>query len=182
MPSDPGEEPPGTADVPLRILPVDDHQWDIVAWLWQAFRHDLAPVVHGLPYADGRYSRGQLAAFPSADGAGYLAWRPHPRTGEDAPVGFALVDGLLADRRTVAGFWVAPAARRGGTGTELALDVLARHPGAWQIAFQHDNLAAGTFWRSVADAAFGPGRWTETERPVPGRPSVPPDHFLETIP
>jgi hypothetical protein len=63
----------------------------------------------------------------------------------------------------------------------LALDVLARHPGAWQIGFQHDNVAAGAFWRIVADETFGPGRWTETERPVPGRPGVPPDHFVETI-
>ena len=34
---------------------------------------------------------------------------------------------------------------------------------------------------AVADEAFGPGRWVETERPVPGRPGVPPDHFIETV-
>ena len=181
MTSDAGKRLPSAADGRIRIRLVEDDQWETVAWLWQAFRHDLAPIVHGLPYADGRYNRGQLAAFPSADGVGYLAWRPHPNTGEDAPIGFALVDGLLADRRTFAGFWIAPAARRGGTGRALALEVLARHPGAWQIAFQHDNRAAGAFWRSVADDAFGPGRWTEAERPVPGRPGVPPDHFLETM-
>ena len=39
----------------LSIRPVTDDQWPIVAWLWQAFRHDLAPIVRGLPYADGRY-------------------------------------------------------------------------------------------------------------------------------
>src|SRR5947209_19473520 len=100
MRSDVGERPPSADGARMRISPVEDAQWEIVAWLWQAFRHDLAPIVRGLPYADGRYNRGPLAAFPSADGVGYLAWRPHPNTGEDAPIGFALVDGLLADRRT----------------------------------------------------------------------------------
>ena len=44
----------------------------IVAWLWQAFRQDLAPIVSGLPYADGRYQAAELLRFPSSDGAGYL--------------------------------------------------------------------------------------------------------------
>jgi hypothetical protein len=39
----------------LSIRPVEAHQWEIVAWLWQLFRHDLAVVVNGLPYEDGRY-------------------------------------------------------------------------------------------------------------------------------
>ena len=59
----------------------------IVAWLWQAFRHDLAAIVNGLPYPDGRYQAAPLKRFPSPDGAGYLAWRAHPNTGADAPSG-----------------------------------------------------------------------------------------------
>lgn len=164
----------------VTVRPVADGEWDVVAWLWQAFRHDLAPIVEGLPYADGRYQAGALRAFPSPDGAGYLALRPHPRTGEDAPVGFALVDGLRGPRRSVVGFWTAPVLRRTGLGRALALDVLARHPGPWTIGFQHDNTAAGAFWRSVADAAFGAGAWSERRRPVPTRPDVPPDHLIES--
>lgn len=158
---------------------VADDQWETVAWLWQLFRHDLAPIVHGLPYADGRYQARQLAGLPSPDTAGYLAWRPHPKTGVDAPVGFAVVDGLLGARRSMVGFWVAPVARRRGLGRLLAIDVLARHPGPWSIGFQHDNTAAGVFWRAVADVVAGPGRWSEVQRPVPGLPDVPPDHFVE---
>ena len=90
------------------VVPVSDDQWGIVAWLWQAYRHDLATVVNGLPYADGRYQCRELSQFPSADGAGYIAWRPHPNTGEDAPIGFAIIDGLHGPRRSVAAFWVAP--------------------------------------------------------------------------
>src|SRR5664279_2179115 len=63
----------------LTVVPVANDQWGIVAWLWQAYRHDLATVVNGLPYADGRYQCRELSQFPSADGAGYIAWRPHPK-------------------------------------------------------------------------------------------------------
>ncbi len=173
-----GIEPGDAAGVDIRR--VTDGQWDVFAWLWQLFRHDLAAVVNGLPYADGRYQAAPLASFPSRDGAGYIAWRAHPKTGEQAPVGFALVDGLLAQRRSVVGFWVAPVLRREGLGRALAMDVLSRHPGPWSIGFQHENTGAGTFWRAVADDAFGPGRWSETVRPVPGLPDVPPDHFIES--
>jgi predicted acetyltransferase len=159
---------------------VADGQWVIVAWLWQAFRHDLATIVNGLPYADGRYQAAPLARFPSPDGAGYLAWRAHPNTGEDAPVGFAMIDGLTGERRSVTGFWVAPAVRGTGIGRRLAVEVLSRHEGPWSIGFQHDNAGAGRFWREIADIAFGPGRWSEEQRPVPGKPQAPPDHFIES--
>ena len=160
---------------------VGDGDWPTVAWLWQAFREDMSPVVSGLPYADGRFQARSLAAFPSADGVGYLAMRPHPNTGEDAPVAFALVDGLSGDVRTIVGFWVAQPLRRTGLGTAFALAVLARHPGAWEIGFQDGNRSAVAFWRRVADAGFGPTGWVETEQPVPDRPRVPPDHFIRTV-
>ncbi|MGN6742974.1 MAG: GNAT family N-acetyltransferase [Amnibacterium sp.] len=163
------------------IRMVEAHEWPIVAWLWQAFREDLSPVVHGLPYADGRFGAGPLEPFPSADGAGYLVRRPHPNTGEEAPIAFALVDGLTGERRGIPGFWVAPAARGDGVGRRLAEHVLTRHAGPWRIGFQHENPSAAAFWRRVADEAFGPGAWTETTRPVPHRPLAPPDHFIETV-
>jgi predicted acetyltransferase len=165
----------------VTVRPVTRDQWPIVAWLWQCFRHDLAPIVSGLPYPDGRYQTRGLDGLPSADAVGYLAWRPHPNTGEAAPVGFAIVDGLTSDRRSISALWVAPAARRDGVGFRLALDVLGRHAGPWSVAFQHDNHGAGAFWRRVADVAFGPAGWAEAQRPVPGRPEAPPDHWIESV-
>jgi len=104
------------------IRPVGDDEWELVAWLWQAYRSDLAPIVRGLPYADGRYAHGPLDGYPGPDRAAYLAWQPHP------------------------------------------------------------NTAAEGFWRRVATDQFGPEgeAWTEEERPVPGKPEVPPDHWIET--
>ena len=163
----------------MTVLPVADDQWDIVAWLWQDFRHDLAPAVDGFPYADGRYRHEWLDEYPRPDGAGYLAWRPHPNTGEDAPVAFALVTGVGSGRCGMRAFFVVPAARRDGLGRRFALDVIGRHPGAWEVPFQHGNVDAGRFWRGVAREAWGDA-WTETEEPVPDKPHVPPDHWIRT--
>ena len=164
----------------MALRPVADDQWSIVAWLWQVFRYDLALIVDGYPYADGRYQTAPLAPFPSPDRAGYLVWRPHPNTGEDAPVAFALVDGLRGAGGSVGGFWVAEQRRRTGLGRWMALEVLALHPGAWSIGFQHENRPARRFWPAVADAAFGPEGWTEREQAVPGRPHLPPDHVIHS--
>ncbi|GAA5148663.1 hypothetical protein GCM10023340_22810 [Nocardioides marinquilinus] len=165
----------------FEVRPVGDDQWDVVAWLWQLFRHDLATVVGGLPYADGRYRHAWLDPLPNDDAAGYLAWCPHPNGGE-APVGLAIVHGLRGERRRVLAFWTSPVLRRAGLGTGLALDVLARHPGPWSIAFQRDNAAAAAFWRRVATTAFGAEgeAWDEEPRVVPGRPHLPPDHWIES--
>ena len=163
----------------MTVLPVGDDQWDIVAWLWQDFRHDLAPVVNGFPYADGRYQHAGLDGHPRPDGAGYLVWQPHPNTAEPSPVAFALVTGVGSGRCQLEALFVVPAARRGGLGRRLALDVIGRHPGAWEVGFQHDNLAAGEFWRAVAREVWDDA-WAETEEPVPGKPDVPPDHWIRT--
>jgi predicted acetyltransferase len=164
----------------IQIRPVGSDEWDVVAWLWQCFRHDLAMIVSALPYADGRYQTRELVEYPSPEGVGYLAWSPHPKTGDLAPVGFALVGGLLAERRSLAALWVAPVVRREGVGRRLALEVIGRHPGPWTVAFQHENVVAGKFWRGVADEAFGRGGWQEEERPVPGVPGAPPDHWIDS--
>jgi predicted acetyltransferase len=161
------------------LRPVAEDQWGIVGWLWQAYRADLSAVVHGLPYADGRFAHGPLDAYPAADRAGWLAWAVHPNTGAPAPAGFGLVSGIGGAARTIDAFWVAAAARRSGVGRRLAVDLLGRYPRPWTIAFQHDNATAGHFWRAVATDAGGTA-WTEEERPVRDRPDVPADHWITT--
>jgi len=164
----------------ITIRPVEADEWPIMAWLWQCFRHDLAPVVSALPYTDGRYQTAGLPVGHTTDTMTYVAWRAHPRTREPAPIGFAVVDDLTTARRSLAAMWVAPAVRRDGVGMMLALDVVSRHDGPWAITCQHDNVAALGFWRRFADHAFGPGAWREEQREVTGSPGVPPDHWIES--
>jgi GNAT superfamily N-acetyltransferase len=159
---------------------VGENEWQIVAWLWQCFRHDLALIVSGLPYADGRYQASDLPTGSTDDAAGYLAWRPHPKSGEAAPVGFTLVRGLMGDRRDLTALWVSPVLRGQGVGRMLALTAFEEHPGPWSVVFSEDNIGAGHFWRQMADESFGPGGWTEDARPVPHVPGAPPDHWIET--
>lgn len=167
--------------MPEEIRAVRDDEWPIVARLWQAFREDLAPIVQGFPYADGRYQAGTIDPAPTPDLEALMTWREHPRAGGPAPIAFAVVDGLTREARSMAGFWVAPAARRGGTGRRLAVATVARHTGPWRIGFQHENPAAGRFWRGVADEVFGPGAWVETRQPVVTATfPVPDDHVISS--
>ena len=153
LPLDPMTEP-----IMETIRPVAADEWTMVAWLWQAFRSDLAPIVQGLPYADGRYAHGPLDAYPAQDRVGYLAWRPHPDTGAEAPVGFALVSGLDGERRHLDHFWTAPAARRGGLGLSLATYVVDRHPGPWRSRSSTTTPprpASGGEWPRTSSAPRG---------------------------
>lgn len=155
----------------IDVRPASGDDWTVIAWLWQAYRNDLSAIVDGLPRADGRFNHAWLDGWAeSEDAAGYLV-----REG-DAPIAFAVVNRLTEGPHGIGAFWVVPARRRGGVGWELALDVIRRHPGAWEIAFQRDNPGAGKFWRRVADEVFG--EWAEEARPVPGKPEVPPDTWL----
>ncbi|MEZ0163589.1 GNAT family N-acetyltransferase [Kineococcus sp. LSe6-4] len=145
-----------------------------LAWLWQCFRHDLAALTGALPYADGRYQTAGMPTAPQDVHGAVLAWRPHPRTGRDAPVGFAVAEASSGAHELTA-LWVAVGARRDGVGRALAVTVLRSRPGPWRVGFQHANAGAGTFWRTVAGEVFGPGRWREERVPAPHGPD---DHLL----
>ena len=162
----------------MQVRGVAGDDWQVLAWLWQCFKGDLAPIVGALPYSDGRYCTAGMPTGSDPDGRAFLAANVHPNTGELAPIGFAVVEGLSGQARLMVALWVAPVARRHGVGRELALDVLGRHRGPWAIPFQDGNEAAALFWRSVAGRAFGPDGWTRERRPVPGKPTVPADHWI----
>ena len=165
-----------TEGIDLRLV-VDDADHRVLARLWQLLRHDLATVVRGLPYADGRYSTRGLPTGEDADVAAYLALQPHPNTGEAAPVGFVVLDGLVAGPIHIAAAWVSPVVRGGGLGGRMVTAALARHPGPWTVAWQHDNTAAAWFWRRLADDLLGVAGWREERVPVP-KPGAPDDHRI----
>ncbi|RIQ10862.1 GNAT family N-acetyltransferase [Jiangella rhizosphaerae] len=140
--------------------------------LWLMFRHDLSEFQGGLPNPDGTFRSDRLAAaFTDPDRLAYVV------TSDEHPAGFAIVRGLAAPTRVLSSFFVVRGLRRRGVGLAAVRDVVERHPGPWEVAFQDANTGAVRFWRRVATALAGQ-RWTEERRAVPGRPELPPDVWI----
>lgn len=156
----------------VRVCPAESVDRVVLERLWLLFRHDLSEFRGGLPEPDGTYpGDGVEAALGDGDWACYLL------ASGDRPVGLALVRGLAGPARVMNGFFVVRGARRGGVGMLAAREVIARHPGPWEVPFQDNNPKAVRFWRRVA-AEVAPGAWTEERRPVPDRPQSPPDVWI----
>ncbi len=154
----------------LRVLADDDRE--LIERLWQLYSHDMSEVRGTMPNGDGVYKPGRLPGyFADAGTRGYLI------SHKDAPAGFAFVQGLSGDLRTMGDFFVVRAARRRRVGYDVARELLRRHPGPWEIGFQGENSGAPEFWRRVAADAVG-SDWREELRPVPGKPHIPHDHFV----
>lgn len=144
----------------------------VIERLWLMFRHDLSEFDGVLPNPDGTFRSERLtSAFADTD------WAPYLVTSRERPVGFAFVRSLSGPTRVLNSFFVARGARRTGIGVRAVQQVLARHPGAWEVAFQDLNVAAVHFWRRVATEVAGED-WTEERRPVPDRPELPPDVWI----
>jgi predicted acetyltransferase len=134
----------------------------VIERLWQLYMHDLSEFRGTMPGEDGMFLLRRLnPAFDDPDRRIYLVYR------ESRPAGFAIVTGVREQPRTIGEFFVVRAARRHQVGHEVALELLQRHPGRWEIAFQEANAGAAKFWRRVATAAVGTA-WQEELRPVPG--------------
>jgi predicted acetyltransferase len=154
----------------------------VIERLWQLYRHDLSEFrgSHGpsgvrgtLPDEDGLFALRTLLPFlaDDPDRAAYLFY-------DDArPVGFALVTGVASEPRLMSEFFVVRGMRRHGVGRDAVRELFALHPGAWEIPFQESNVAAARFWREIAASVAGNG-FREEQRPVPGKPEVPPDVWI----
>jgi predicted acetyltransferase len=141
--------------------------------LWLMFRHDMSEFHGLLPRPDGTFRSERLdAALTDPAWAAYLVF-----SGEQ-PVGLAFVRALDEPTRILNAFFVVRGARRTGIGLRAVHDVVARHPGPWEVAFQDKNTAAVRFWRRAAAEIAGDA-WTEERRPVPGRSDIlPPDVWI----
>ncbi|MER7686912.1 GNAT family N-acetyltransferase [Streptomyces sp. NPDC097610] len=140
--------------------------------LWALFQHDLSEFRGVLPRPDGSFRSERLeAAFTDGDRVPYLV------TSGEHPVAFAFVRGLDGPVRVLGSFFVVRGARRTGIGLRAVREVVARHPGPWEVAFQDDNPGAVRFWRRVAADIAG-GGWREERRAVPGRPDLAPDVWI----
>ena len=140
--------------------------------LWQLYSHDMSEVRGTLPNSDGMYKAGRLPTyFDDADRCGYLI------SYQDAPAGFAFVQGLSGETRMIGDFFVVRAVRRKRIGYHVVRELLGRYPGRWEIGFQLGNRGAPDFWRRVVSDVVGTS-WREELRPVPDKPNIPPDHFI----
>ncbi|MFE5034707.1 GNAT family N-acetyltransferase [Streptomyces sp. NPDC056683] len=161
---------PTAADVVVRPAVPGDRP--AVDRLWLMFRHDLSEFRGLLPRPDGSFRDERVEDAFAAPG-----WAPYLFVRGGHPVGFAFVRALDAPVRVLNSFFVVRGARRTGIGLAAVREVLARHPGRWEIAFQYENPDAVAFWRWVA-AEAAVGGWTEAARPVPGMPELPPDVWI----
>lgn len=144
----------------------------MVSRLWQLYTHDLSASRGMTPNIKGLFRLGRLPSYlDDPDVAGWVVET------DSGPVGFAFVSGLTGQARHMAEFFVVRAVRRQGVGSVVARELVATYPGAWEIGFQVENVGAPDFWRRVVTDLVG-DRWQEVERPVPGKPHLPDDHFL----
>lgn len=157
-------------DVRVRAAGAGDRA--VLERLWLMFRHDMSEFDGEPPEADGSFRDERLRAALGEPG-----WAAYLVTGDERPVGFAFVRALDTPVRVLNSFFVVRGVRRAGVGMAAVRDVLARHPGPWEIAFQDANAGAVRFWRRVATTVAGEA-WREERRPVPGRPEVPPDVWI----
>ena len=146
--------------------------------LWNLFRHDMSAFTGGLPGPDGAFRTERLRSAFTDPG-----WAPYLFTQGEYPAGFAFVRNLDGPGPIVLNaFFLVNAVRRRGHGLRAALEVVRRHPGDWEVAFQDANAAAVAFWPRVAEAA-APGAWRLEHRPIPGRPEIPDDAWISfTVP
>jgi predicted acetyltransferase len=141
--------------------------------LWQLYRHDLSEFRGSLPAADGTFHTRTLRPF-LADDPDRSA---HLFQADGSLVGFGLVSRVTTEPHLVSEFFVVRGVRGQGVARVAARELLALHPGAWEIPFQEDNVAAARFWRRLAAAVAADGV-REDRRPVPGKPHIPPDVWL----
>ncbi|WP_372435698.1 GNAT family N-acetyltransferase [Subtercola lobariae] len=157
----------------VSLLAVDESSVAALRRLWQLCQHDLSEFRGTYPGTDGCFKTDRLESYlGDSNRSAHLIFN-------DAHVaGFALVRGVTEDSRALGEFFVTRAARRAGVGRDAAHQILRSHPGRWAIAFQDANAAAAQFWPNVARALVGTA-WTLEHRPVPGKPDVPPDAWIE---
>ncbi|MGW3208311.1 GNAT family N-acetyltransferase [Streptomyces sp. NPDC001135] len=161
-------------EISVRLADAADRP--LVERLWLMFRHDLSEFDGVLPDADGTFYADRLnVALTDTDWAAYLV------TIDTRPAGLAFVRGLTGPKLVLNSFFVVRGARRAGIGLSAVQQVIARHQGPWEIAFQDANVGAVHFWRRVAGEIAGDA-WAEERRPVSHRPDLPPDVWISFDP
>jgi predicted acetyltransferase len=156
-----------------RFVAVDTSRRAALENLWQLYKHDLSEFRDSHPNDEGLFVTRRSLDVLLADGEheALLVYA------NERLAGFAIVGSRDDGPRDVSEFFIVRSQRRQHLGTQAAESLLRGRPGEWEVAFQEANPAAAAFWRRVA-RAVALGEVRETRRPVPERPMIPPDVWL----
>lgn len=136
----------------VELSPVEERHKSVLANLLQLYLHDLSEYGgHELtPHAAFGYRFLDHYFIEEAREACFV-------TAEGRLAGFALTRRLDDGARQVAEFFILRGHRRTGLGRAAAHRMFHRHPGEWELVFDHANRAAARFWpATVAAVAAGP--------------------------
>ncbi len=142
-------------DPPIVLEPIVRDQAFVLANLFELYVHDFSEQVPLDLKPNGRFD-------VPVDERWWQSDEHFPffiRTGGKL-CGFALVRrgsrvSAVTDVMDLAEFFVVRGARTKGVGTSAAHALFAAFPGGWEIRIRQTNVAAGIFWRKVAE------RWAD---------------------
>ncbi|MBS0274022.1 MAG: GNAT family N-acetyltransferase [Proteobacteria bacterium] len=132
--------------MPLQFAAVPPSEKADLWAMFQIYAAELAPMVNLQPVG---------GAYPYAYFDDY--WQDEQRwpfwaIQDGKQIGFALVRFAPEhDAMQMAEFFILPAHRRGGAGSNFAKGLLTRFPGPWKIRQILANKAATAFWRRVVE-------------------------------
>ncbi len=147
--------------VNIELSLVAEQHKSVLANLIQLYCYDFSEIRGYDMTAHGTFTYRYLDHYFTEDGreACFI-------TADDALAGFTMTRRLDDGSRAVSEFFVVRHHRRHGTGQAAAHQMFRRHPGPWQLAFDHANHPAARFWPPVtASIADGPVRRTERYPP-----------------
>jgi len=147
--------------VTVDLTPVAEPDKLVLANLIQLYCYDFSEIRGDDLTAHGTFSYRYLDHYfvESARQACFI-------TVDGTLAGFTMTRQLDDGAREVSEFFVVRRHRRHGIGQAAARQMFRRHPGRWQLAFDHANHLAARFWpRLTSSVADGPVQRTDRYPP-----------------
>jgi predicted acetyltransferase len=138
--------------VNIELTPVAEEHKSVLANLIQLYCYDFSEI-HGYDLtAHGTFTYRYLDHYFTEDSREACLI-----TADGALAGFTMTRRLDEDIRAVSEFFVVRHHRRHGVGQTAAHQMFRRHPGPWQLTFDHANHPAARFWPHITGTiADGP--------------------------